>query len=383
MGVQTTRQSPARYIYRKRGIYYFQRRVPKDLLKHYRSECIAVSLRTRQRSIALDRAKALAIKLDHYWYRLRFERSDVPLAHLLVNGNINTAAELRLDDVAQLYRERRGVNRGKRFHAGTSRSFGYLKKVAGNRLIESYTRQDALKLRDYLRARGLAPQSIRRTMSAIRTAFNLAINEYGLDIKNVFASVDYGQEQLVQKRNPISTEALQLVQAECRKKDDEARRLIALISDTGMRLAEALGLRISDIKLDADVPHVDLKPHPWRLLKTRGSARKIPLVGQSLWAAERVVENANSNKAFPTYTDEQVCRADRASAALNKWLKSRIEEEGVVIHSFRHSLRDRLRAVECPADIIDQIGGWKTEGVGQAYGKGYSLEVLHKWMESI
>ena len=34
---------------------------------------------------------------------------------------------------------------------------------------------------------------------------------------------------------------------------------------------------------------------------------------------------------------------------------------------FRHSLRDRLRAVECPADIIDQIGGWSTSGVGQQY----------------
>ena len=32
-------------------------------------------------------------------------------------------------------------------------------------------------------------------------------------------------------------------------------------------------------------------------------------------------------------------------------------------HSFRHSMRDRLRAVECPSDIIDQIGGWLTSGV--------------------
>ena len=29
---------------------------------------------------------------------------------------------------------------------------------------------------------------------------------------------------------------------------------------------------------------------------------------------------------------------------------------------------NRLRAVECPTDIIDAIGGWSTEGVGQRYG---------------
>ena len=54
--------------------------------------------------------------------------------------------------------------------------------------------------------------------------------------------------------------------------------------------------------------------------------------------------------------------ANSVSVALNKWLKPRVPD-GCVIHSFRHSLRDRLRAIECPADIINAIGGWVTEGV--------------------
>ena len=36
--------------------------------------------------------------------------------------------------------------------------------------------------------------------------------------------------------------------------------------------------------------------------------------------------------------------------------------------------------VECPGDIVDAIGGWKTSGVGHGYGNGYPLEVLEKWM---
>ncbi len=54
-----------------------------------------------------------------------------------------------------------------------------------------------------------------------------------------------------------------------------------------------------------------------------------------------------------------------------------------VVHGLRHSLRDRLRAVECPSDIIDQIVGWNTTGIGRAYGKGYSVEILAKWMQNI
>jgi integrase len=74
--------------------------------------------------------------------------------------------------------------------------------------------------------------------------------------------------------------------------------------------------------------------------------------------------------------------ANSASATLNKWLRPRLPE-GCVIHSFRHSLRDRLRAAECPADIVDAIGGWTTQGVGHKYGAGYSLEVKLRWLKLI
>ena len=30
-------------------------------------------------------------------------------------------------------------------------------------------------------------------------------------------------------------------------------------------------------------------------------------------------------------------------------------------------MRDRLRTLECPSNMIDQIGGWTTEGVGEDY----------------
>ena len=39
-------------------------------------------------------------------------------------------------------------------------------------------------------------------------------------------------------------------------------------------------------------------------------------------------------------------------------------------------MRDRLRAVECPSDVIDQIGGWLTHRVGKSYGLGYPVCLL-------
>ena len=159
------------------------------------------------------------------------------------------------------------------------------------------------------------------------------------------------------------------------------RWLLALISDTGMRLSEAAGLHRDDIVVDAPTPHINLTAHPWRRLKTKSSTRHIPLVGMALWAPKRLMRH-DSRYAFPRYCNGQTCNANSASAALNKWMKTIIGGD-YVVHGLRHSLRDRLRAVECPSDIIDQIGGWSSSSVGSSYGKGYERIVLAKWIKII
>ena len=92
------------------------------------------------------------------------------------------------------------------------------------------------------------------------------------------------------------------------------------------------------------------------------------------------MQTTTNDFLFSRYARDQRTLSNAASAAINKWLKSQVNEE-MVIHSLRHSMRDRLRDVECPAEIIDTIGGWAREGVGETYCRGYSLEILSKWLE--
>ena len=129
---------------------------------------------------------------------------------------------------------------------------------------------------------------------------------------------------------------------------------------------------------DTATTFVDIKEYPWRRLKTASSRRQIPLIGFSLWAAKRVASSP-SRFVFPKYCNDQKCNSNSASAALNQWLKPRVPHS-FVVNSFQHSLRDRLSAFECPADIIDSVGGWTTKGIGHKYGAGYDFEVKHRWV---
>ena len=45
--------------------------------------------------------------------------------------------------------------------------------------------------------------------------------------------------------------------------------------------------------------------------------------------------------------------------------------------SFRHSMRDRFRVLNCPSDMIDQIGGWYSGKIGDGYGEGFKMSQLH------
>jgi integrase len=311
-------------------------------------------------------------------------RMDIPALHLVkssVSSGVGSAC-VSLSEALELYVRLKASNKSKTFHRGAERNIEAVIAMFGDRPLDGYTSADAASFRDYLLERGLTTNSVKRNFSTIRSIINLSIQEHGLDIKNAFSRVFLPDLDDSKKRKPIPLDNIKQIQKDCMQADDEARWLVALISDTGMRLSEAAGLHTDDIILDHEVPHINLKPHPWRPLKTKGSKRQVPLVGASLWAARRIKDTATSPYAFPRYTSTKGTNANSASAAINKWLKPRVPE-GCVIHSFRHSLRDRLRAVQCPSDMIDQVGGWSTAGVGQAYGEGYDLFQKSVWVNFI
>jgi len=211
---------------------------------------------------------------------------------------------------------------------------------------------------------------------------NFTILELGLDCRNPFSGVYLAFENSTQKRQPLTNQQIKLLQQECYQVDDDMRWLVALISDTGMRLAEAAGLKTEDLELNHEYPHIKLKPYPNRSLKTKASERVIPLVGASLWAAQRIVASTQSDFCFARYTNSESCNSNSASAAINKWVKTVVGDEAV-IHGLRHSFRDRLRQAEAPLEVIDQLGGWSLRTVGQFYGNGHTLEILTKWMRTI
>ena len=373
------------YLMQKNGVYYFSRRVPSNLKQHFKCQRFVRCLHTKSEPKAFRLSHELSSRLENIWDRQRLELIDLmpmsSIMHSAVAVNDDTKS-IMVSDAFELYLKLKAANRPKTFGTHAVRNLGYLTDCIGDINLTALRPQHGGVFRDYLIAKKLSTSSIKRVFSTIRAVINLSKSEMGLTMSNPFSTTFIPQVGVAKNRSSIPAADIARIQTLCLNHDDDRRWLIALISDTGMRLAEAAGLLIEDINLNSAIPYVHIKPHPWRRLKTISSARQVPLVGASLWAAQRICQSANNKYAFPRYCNEVGTNANSASGALNKWLHTNIDEQSVV-HGFRHSFRDRLRDVECPSDLSDALGGWSTASVGEKYGQGYNLEIKQQWISKI
>jgi len=361
----------APYLLKRNGMFHLHKRVPKQLIRHYGKQFIRKSLRTSDRKEAIRVASNLVAAMEKEW--------NEQILSITPDTSVFTTLEKQipsvplLSEAGRFYVEMKGRAKDKRFVRYTSRVVSEIIGLAGDKSVSAYTRHDALAFRDALLDRGSANATVKRNFECIRAIWNFVAREHGVDVTNPFANMNYGNGIHSVKRQPIKIADIRTIQRNCFEIDDEIRWLVALLSDTGLRLSEAAGASISDVFLDQKVPFIRVRPHRWRQLKTAGSEREVPLVGAALWAVKQAKNSSESKLLFPRYCCERLCKSDYASNTLNKWLR-KIIGEGFVVHSFRHSFRDRLRDVNCPSDIIDELGGWKTHGIGVSYGLGHSME---------
>ena len=256
----------ANHVLYRVSVYYYVRRVPYDLTFHYDVKRLCFSLKTKSASAAVRASKSINQSLEDYWLGLRLQSMDIPAIQVVKSSHSVADDTLLMSEACELYPRLKGVDKDKVFTRTANRNTGYITKLLGDRPIGSYSSKEAAQFRDWCIDRGMGIKTVKRVFSSIRAIVNLAIAEEGLDCSNAFARTYFPDDDNAQSRQPIPMLDIRKVQSLCRDNDDEMRWLIALISDTGMRLGEVTGLLLEDIKLDEPIPHINLKPHPWQTL---------------------------------------------------------------------------------------------------------------------
>lgn len=435
-----------KYSYLRNGIIWYQRPIPKALHDRFDTKLIKINLKTRDPIHAAKVIDALNSRHEAQWAALKAAPESAPEslkahaeallrdydlrpapahndpemvyhfhAHLdakreayaagdeevyrdnpadeYLKPSEMKAAQLldhrrphreTLSDALTLYLRTHQKRTDEKFCQDAKRGFGTLISVVGDKPFGDVVRADAHNYIDAELARDANTGSVRRRINIIHAVMSVYIKERGLTVQNPFDRVAIpGEGKDTKKRIPFTADELDRLLPLCIAKDDPARWIIAMLADTGARLAEIAGLSLKDIVLDGPIPHIVIQEHPWRSLKNAGSAREVPLVGTALWAARRAVDAAKADQrfAFPSYCKLGGVNANGASATIVKWIRSQGLDH--TAHELRHTMADRLRDVQCPEDVRFAIGGWATTAVGNKYGRGYGLEVKSVWLSRI
>ena len=196
------------YIYQKRGFFYFSRRVPKEVQQCHSKQRIVLALNTRSRAKALKYSQVICQRLDERWLPLRLDA--LGLGNVMAN-DVKSLPSPTLSEAMQLYLRLKGAGKAKTFQQAAIRNVGVVIEVIGDKPISDYTTIDAGKVRDAMIAKGLSVLSVKRTFITIKAIINLAIAEYGLDIRNPFSSIFMPEEQ-PRKRVSIPVETIHSIQ---------------------------------------------------------------------------------------------------------------------------------------------------------------------------
>lgn len=290
----------------------------------------------------------------------------------------NNELPVLLSEAFSVYLENHQRGNEASFQKDQQQHWDKLIHLLGDKPIETLTREDARKYRDTRIRSGVKPSTVSREINVIRAVINKAIREIPLTMPNHFESLTIqSSNDESDKRIPYSRDEIKALITAALKKNDERRRIIIVLALTGARLAEIVGLRKEDVDLTKNVIHI--RAHAGRSLKTDSSQRTIPLLPQALEALRLQILISKTDYLFPAYANSIATKADSASAALNKWAKAIVSDR--VLHCFRHSMRDQLRAAQCPESISKEIGGWSTShDVSIGYGQGYPITVKREWL---
>ena len=119
-----------RYTFNRGGYYYFTRRVPTDLQRHYLCPRIVQGLNTKCALTAKTRALVAAAKLDEYWSHLRMTNPELMGQHMLktnpashvVTSTSSPCQSIALSEALQTYLTIKGKGKGKTFHTAAERA---------------------------------------------------------------------------------------------------------------------------------------------------------------------------------------------------------------------------------------------------------------------
>lgn len=419
-----------KYLQKRGNIFQFAIRVPTELVAHYGLKHIRKSLRTDDPTEAATKAEHLArtykaefaalsqgttltpretmdaagrmaeryVTLDSFVDAVAEPKRQAyagqcwetyehaPVEEFLTPVEQETLKrlqkpnELRLSGVFNYYEGQHSKAGDSHFIERCRRYWNKFVEVVGDMPFSGLKRVHVRSYVNHRLADGMVTGTVRRELRQLRAIAQMCITESEMNRQNPFSSISIPNEGKDAKDKKVPTDSeLKEIASKFLNDPSPTALIILMQMETGTRVGEISGLKLNDIVLDHEVPHINLQDNEWRTLKNDSSARLVPLVGVALHAAKKAVaSHAGEHEAlFPNYAKSR--GNDTASAATNK----RLKPWAITSHCFRHAMIDRLKNADVTKDARGAIVGHGKSDTEDHYGKGRALRKKQEALQKV
>lgn len=288
---------------------------------------------------------------------------------------VSKAFERFLDEIAPAQLAGKSENQRRKWIANKRRAVMRFAAVVGDRVIDEISREDALKFFRFWSdrvsgaagGRAYSSSSAKREIDTMRKLWADWFAWLGAAPgDNPFRNLSFRKTAAAPVPPfPVAWLAQQvLAPGRLDGLNTQARLIVLAMIETGCRPSELANIAADAVRLEANVPHLVVRAVTGRDIKTRSSARRIPLVGVSLEAMRC------APAGFPRYRD----REDTLSNTLNKFFRENglFPTEAYRIYSIRHAFEERMKEGGLDFELRCRLMGHAVER--PQYGSGGSME---------
>lgn len=231
--------------------------------------------------------------------------------------------------------------------------------------------------------------TLNKEIQRLQAIFNCGSDHFELDLKNPFTGLQLkaSKREKDNSRRSFTPQELGEYLGHTATRNEQVKLVALLMAHTGCRTMEAAGLTVGEVKLNANIPHIQLRHNHIRTLKNDASERDLPLVGNALEELRSYLSNhekADQPEAplFSRYGRDG--GMDSLSQILNRVIREKmgIADGALVAYSTRHTMKDKLRAIQTPEHIQHALMGHASQNaIAGGYGSGERLEELQSQLQ--
>ena len=271
-------------------------------------------------------------------------------------------------DLWPLYEEGKNLDMSDRNNKNKKVRWQRFYDVVGDEAVTGQSITDGLReWRNQQRSRSVKDQTVKKELNGIIAVINYAKSELGLLVDFIRPKIDIKTEEY--ERPTITPENLHSIWTSI---TDESLRIhqpwkefiLTILCQSSAILSEVMRLERSDIRLDAQTPHINLYDTE---LKTKDRKRIVPLPfrNERLKQLLEMMDQGQDSALPPTVvkkTDhgwEWITSESNINHQLNKYFRlGDLEDFGYTTYSTRHSFKLYLQIAGVSMMDMAYLGGW-------------------------